>query len=169
MQAAPGAEGVFFLPTLMGERTPYWDPHTRGVVWGFTLYHNRTHVARALYEGIACALTTCAEAMAECGYPVQSLMLTGGGAQSKLWPDMLATLIDVETRVLEKPDEGTSMGAAIVAGVGAGMFSYESAAGFITSQAPHRPDPSQAKAYAKHYAVYRDIYTQMKPLFDRLV
>ncbi|MBR0464740.1 MAG: hypothetical protein IJJ23_10265 [Clostridia bacterium] len=168
MQAKPGAEGVFFLPTLMGERTPYWDPHTRGVLWGFTLYHNRTHVSRALYEGIACALATCAEAMAECGYPARSLMLTGGGAQSRLWPDMLATLIGAETHVLERPDEGTSLGAAIAAGVGAGIFTYEQAASFITYRSTHAPRAEWIDAYAKHFAIYRDIYTQMKPLFDRV-
>ena len=165
---APGAEGVFFLPTLMGERTPYWDPTTRGVLWGFTLYHNRAHVARAVYEGIAFALTTCADAMADCGVPVRSLMLTGGGAQSNLWPEMLASLIGVPARVHARPDEGTSLGAAITAGVGVGLFSYEQGAACIASRATFEPNKDWQAAYQKSYPIYRQIYGQMKPLFHQL-
>lgn len=65
-QSPPGAEGVLFLPTLMGWRTPYWDPNTRGVLMGFTLYHDQRHIARAVYEGVAYALNSCREIIAEC-------------------------------------------------------------------------------------------------------
>ncbi|MBO4883799.1 MAG: hypothetical protein J5602_00675, partial [Clostridia bacterium] len=163
----PGAEGVFFLPTLMGERTPYWDPNTRGVLWGFTLYHTRAHIARAVYEGIAFALNGCADVMRECGLPVKSLMLTGGGAQSLLWPDILASLAGVTTRVHSQPGEGTSLGAAIAAGVGMGMFDYHEAASFITARSEHLPRADWQDAYAKVYPIYADIYARMKPLFDR--
>ena len=161
-----GAEGVYFLPTLMGERTPYWDPHTRGVLWGFTLYHTRAHVARACYEGIAYALSGCAAVMAECGVPVKSLMLTGGGAQSRLWPGMLASMIGVTVRVHQRPGEGTSLGAAIAAGVGAGLFTYEQAAGYMKSASAFEPDPALSETYARTTPIYRAIYGRMKPLFD---
>ena len=167
MAIAPGAEGVFFLPTLMGERTPYWDPNTRGVLWGFSLYHTRAHIARAVYEGIAFALNSCAGVMAECGIPVRSLMLTGGGAQSRLWPDILAALMNVTARVHSQPGEGTSLGAAIAAGVGMGMFDYHQAAAYITAKAQYAPRADWQTAYAKTYPIYADIYAQMKPLFDR--
>ena len=167
MTVPPGAEGVYFLPTLMGERTPYWDPNTRGVLWGFSLYHTRAHIARAVYEGIAFALNSCAGVMAECGIPVRSLMLTGGGAQSRLWPDILAALMGVTARVHSQPGEGTSLGAAIAAGVGMGMFSYRKAARYITAKAEYAPREDWRAAYARVFSIYADIYGQMKPLFDR--
>ena len=163
-----GAEGVFFLPTLMGERTPYWDPHTRGALWGFTLYHSTAHVARACYEGVAYALSACAAVMADCGVPVKSLTLTGGGAQSRLWPAMLAAMLGVTVRVHEQPNEGTSLGAAIAAGVGAGLFSYEEAAGYMRASAEWDVDPDLAAAYARTTPIYRAIYGRLKPLFDEV-
>lgn len=166
---SPGAEGVYFLPTLMGERTPYWDPNTRGCLMGFTLYHNRAHVARAVYEGIAFALYSCAEVMRECGIPVKSLMLTGGGAKSNLWPDILASVFGIATRVHSQPGEGTSLGAAIAAGVGVGLFdSYESAAKMVQARSQHEPDPEWIKEYAAHFKVYSGMYDRLKPLFDQI-
>ncbi len=166
---APGAEGVYYLPTLMGERTPYWDPNTRGCLMGFTLYHNRAHVARAVYEGIAYALKNCAEVMYECGLPVQELMLTGGGALSGLWPDILAAVFSIETKVHSQPGEATSLGAAVAAGVGAGVFrSYADAAGMVQARSHHPVNPEWASAYAKHYPVHARMYAQLKPLFDEI-
>ncbi len=166
-QIAPGAEGVYFLPTLMGERTPYWDPNTRGCLMGFSLYHNRGHIARAVYEGISYALFSCAEVMRECGLPVKSLMLTGGGANSGLWPDILASTFGIETRVHSQPGEATSLGAAIVAGVGAGLFdSYAQAAEVVRARSRHAVNPAWAEEYRKRYPVYARMYERLKPLFD---
>ncbi len=166
-QIAPGAEGVYFLPTLMGERTPYWDPNTRGCLMGFTLYHQRGHIARAVYEGIAYALYSCAEVMRECSLPVHDLMLTGGGAKSGLWPDILAAVFGVETRVHSQPGEATSLGAAIAAGVGAGVFSsYAEAAGMVKARSRHAVNPAWAEIYRKHYPIYARMYERMKPLFE---
>ena len=168
-QIAPGAEGVYYLPTLMGERTPYWDPNTRGCLMGFTLYHNRNHIARAVYEGIAYALLSCAEVMRECGLPVRDLMLTGGGAKSGLWPDILAAAFGIETRVHSQPGEATSLGAAIAAGVGAGVFSgYEEAAGMVQARSHHPVNPVWAEEYKKRFPVYARMYERLKPLFDEI-
>ncbi len=166
---APGAEGVYYLPTLMGERTPYWDPNTRGCLMGFTLYHGRAHIARAVYEGIAYALCSCANVMRECGLPVQDLMLTGGGAKSRLWPDILAAVFGVETKVHAQPGEATSLGAAIAAGVGVGLFdSYESAAGMVKAKSYHPVNAGWAAEYEKHFPVYSKMYGRLKPLFDEI-
>ncbi len=163
----PGAEGVYFLPTLMGERTPYWDPNTRGCLMGFTLYHSRAHVARAVYEGIAYALCSCAGVMRECGLPVKDLMLTGGGAKSGLWPDIMAAIFSVPTMVHSQPGEATSLGAAIAAGVGAGMFAgYEEAAGIVKARSRHEINPEWAQEYAARFPVYARMYERLKPLFD---
>lgn len=166
---APGAEGVYFLPTLMGERTPYWDPNTRGCLMGFTLYHSRAHVARAVYEGVAYALRSCADVMGECGLPVRELMLIGGGASSGLWPDILASVFGCESRVHSRPGEATSLGAAIAAGVGAGVFgSYSEAAQMVSARSCHAPHPDWTAEYARRYPVYAKMYERLKPLFDQI-
>lgn len=168
-EIAPGCEGVLFLPTLMGERTPYWDPNTRGALIGFSLYHDRRHIARAVYEGIAFALTTCAKVMEECKRPLQSLMITGGGAKSGLWPQLLASMCGVEARVHAAADEATSLGAAIAAGVGIGMFSsYADGAERVRAGARFRPDPAQRQVYEGIYPVYAQIYGHIKPIFDEI-
>ena len=168
-QVRPGAEGVMFLPTLMGWRTPYWDPNTRGCLLGFSLYHDQRHIARAVYEGIAFALNSVAEVMAECGAPVRSLMLTGGGARSGLWPDMIASIFGLTTQVHRMPGESTSLGAAIAAGVGVGLFSdYTDAASMVTARSTHPVNPQWQAAYKEIYAIYADIYDRIKPLNDRI-
>ena len=168
-QIAPGAEGVLFLPTLMGWRTPYWDANTRGCLMGFSLYHDQRHIARAVYEGIAFALKSCADVMAECGAPVRSLVLTGGGAFSGLWPDIIAGAFGLTTTVHRTPGETTSLGAAIAAGVGVGLFrDYTEAAGILTPRSTHPVNAQWQEAYKKVYAIYADIYRQIKPLNDRI-
>ena len=165
----PGAEGVFFLPTLMGSRTPYWDANTRGCLLGFSLYHDRRHVARAVYEGVAFALNSCVEVMAECGAPVRSMMLTGGGARSGLWPEMLASVFGLTARVHQSPGETTSLGAAIAAGVGIGLFrDYAEAAKAVGARSEHPPRAEWQAAYREAYAVYSGIYDRVKPLNDRI-
>lgn len=168
-QIPPGAEGVIFLPTLMGWRTPYWDANTRGVLLGFTLYHDQRHIARAIYEGIAFALNSCAELLAEYGTPIRSMMLTGGGARSGLWPDILAAVYGITTQVHKSPGECTSLGAAFVAGVGAGIFpSYEDAAKVVGVRSTHAVKADWQASYARTYAIYRDIYDRVKPINDRI-
>ena len=168
-QIKPGAEGVLFLPTLMGWRTPYWDANTRGTLMGFTLYHDERHIARAVYEGIAFALNSCAEVMKECGAPIKSMMLTGGGARSGLWPDMLAAIYGIETRVHKTPGETTSLGAAIAAGVGVGMFKgYDEAADVIGARSVHQVNPQWHEEYAKYYPLYAGIYERVKPINDAI-
>ncbi len=168
-QIRPGAEGVLFLPTLMGWRTPYWDANTRGVLMGFTLYHDQRHIARAIYEGIAFALNSCAEVISEYGVPITSMMLTGGGARSGLWPDILAAVYGLTARVHKAPGECTSLGAAFVAGVGAGIFSsYEEAAKVVKARSTHPVNPAWQAAYAEIYSIYRDIYERVRPLNDRI-
>lgn len=105
---------------------------------GFTLYHTPAHIARALYEGVAYALAGCAGILGECGLPVKSLMLVGGGAKSVLWADMLASMIGVPTRIHAYPASATSLGAAIAAGVGVGLFDgYELAALVVRVSSEH--------------------------------
>ena len=168
-QTAPGAEGVMFLPTLMGWRTPYWDANTRGCLMGFTLYHEPRHIARAVYEGVAFALNSCLKVMEECDAPARDMMLIGGGARSSLYPDLLSAVMGVPTKVHNNPGEATSLGAAIAAGVGVGLFEdYAEAAKMVSPRSSHPVNPEWAQVYRQIYPIYADIYERLRPLNDRI-
>ena len=112
---------------------------------------------------------SCAQIISEYGTPIQSMMLTGGGARSGLWPDILAAVFGMSTQVHRAPGECTSLGAAMLAGVGAGIFSsYEDAASVVKTRSSHQVNPAWKQAYEESYAVYRDIYEHIHDLNDRI-
>lgn len=116
-----GSEGLLFLPYLTGERTPHGDPHARGVFFGLSLRHTRAHLTRSVIEGVAYALADSMELMRRLGLDVALVRATGGGARSALWMQILADAL--ETRVATAlTDTGPSLGAAILAGVGTGVY-----------------------------------------------
>lgn len=162
----PGAEGVFFLPTLMGERTPWWDTNARGTLIGMSLYHGRAHIARAVYEGVAQALHLCDSAVRGNGVRYDSLSLVGGGAQSNIWPQMIADMTGIPAKVHACPRHATSLGAAMAAGVGIGLFSgYADASRMAFFDKEYMSDPLRGKAYARHYEVYSALYDQIKDAY----
>ena len=159
--SVPGANGVFFLPTLMGERCPWWDASGRGMLMGLTLTHTREDMVRAAYEGVAQALNNCAGVLLDNGICFDSLVLSGGGVKSAVWPQMFADIIGVPMYVHAHPREATSMGAMIAAGVGAGIFkSFEEAAKTVKTSSALLPDAKAHEAYKRHTAVYRSLYPE---------
>ncbi len=163
LSSVPGANGVFFLPTLMGERCPWWDANARGMLMGLTLTHTRNDLVRAAYEGVAQALNNCTQVLIDNGLQFESLILSGGGVKSTVWPQMFADIIGVPTFVHAHPREATSMGAMIAAGVGAGVYkSFEDAAKTIQISKTLSPDPAAHKAYESHTKAYRALYPESK-------
>ena len=164
-----GAQGVVFLPTLMGERTPWWTAKASGTLMGFTLYHDRRHVVRAAYEGVMQSLNMTGDILGENGLPVSQLTLIGGGAKSTLWGQMAADMFGVPVRVHATPHEATSLGAAFIAGVGLGWYrDFAQAAQYIRGQRDYAPDPAAHAAYQKHLAVFKTLYPQMKGAYEAL-
>ena len=158
-QAPPGAGGVFFLPTLMGERTPWWTAKATGMLLGFTLYHTRAHLTRAVYEGVMQALRFCGEILGENGLPVRELTLIGGGAKSRLWRQMAADMFGAQVRVHATPHEATSLGAALAAGVGIGWYrDFVHAAEVIRRGPAFVPQAEAQAAYRAQFEVYRQLY-----------
>ncbi len=158
-----GANGLFFMPTLMGERCPWWDANARGMLVGLTLTHTRSDMVRAVYEGVAQALNNCGQVLRENGIPINELILSGGGVNSLVWRQMFADIFNVKTRTHANPREATSLGAAMAAGVGAKVYkSFEEASRTVKTYDERMPNPKNADAYKRHTDVYRALYGQMK-------
>ena len=158
-----GSNGVFFLPTLMGERCPWWDANARGMLMGLTLTHTRNDLVRASYEGVAQALHNCTQVLKDNGLDFESLILSGGGVKSNVWPQMFADIIGVPTHIHAHPREATSMGAMIAAGVGAGVYhSFEDAAKTVQISKTLFPDPQKHSEYEAHTKAYRALYPKSK-------
>lgn len=151
----PGAEGLLFHPYLQGERAPHWDPKLRGDFLGLTLAHERAHFARACYEGIALALTdVLQEAKRLSGAEFGALRLLGGGARSATWRQIIA---DATGLPIKQPGNGdASFGAALVAGLGAGVFAspQDAAARCARVVAEAQPDPKAQATYGRLFTLY---------------
>jgi xylulokinase len=158
-QAPPGAEGLVFLPYLTGERTPHLDPRARGAFFGLTSRHDLSHLTRAVMEGVAFSLRDSLEIMVELGTNPAEIRATGGGARSPFWRQLLA---DVLRRPIVRTlvDEGPAYGAALLAGVTAGVFEDVDEACATVSLRPDvcEPDGSRAGTYDDYYGSYRDLY-----------
>ncbi len=168
-EVSPGAGGVFFLPTLMGERTPWWTAEASGTLIGFTLSHDRRHAARAVYEGIMQSLHMCGAILRENGLASDHITLIGGGARSALWAQMAADMFGLPVRVHKTPREATSLGAALTAGVGIGWYQdFAEAASYIRIQREYQPDPAAREACRRHYELYRTLYPRMRDTYEAI-
>ena len=163
-QAVPaGSDGLVFLPYMAGERTPIWDPDAKGVFYGLDFSQTRGHLIRAGMEGVAFSLRHNLEIAEQAGAKVEVLCATGGAANSVLWTQIKADVTE-KTILVPASDTATTWGAAMLAGVGAGIFaSYEEAvAGSVHHTRRHAPDPAHAAVYAERYEVYRKLYPALK-------
>lgn len=164
-----GSNGVFFLPYLMGERTPLWDKNTRGGFIGFTLFNKKSDLIRAAYEGIAYALRSVLEVFEDNNVEVDRLTLVGGGAKSKFWNKIICNVFQKPILIHKFPREATSLGAAIAAGVGVGIFkSLEEAGSIVQFEREYSVDKEKAEEYTKYYKIYKMMYPQLKPIFDEI-
>jgi xylulokinase len=155
----PGAEGLVFLPYLTGERTPHLDPFARGAFIGLTARHTAAHMARAVMEGVVFSLREGLEIMQSLGLPIGQIRATGGGGRSPLWRQMQADIYGAEVVTL-RAEEGPAYGAALLAGVGAGVFDSvdEATRDTVVITSSTNPDPTVQESYAEVYAVYSHLY-----------
>ncbi len=166
--AAPaGCEGLLFLPYLCGERTPHPDPDARGVFFGLTLRHGRPHLTRAVLEGVSFGLRDSLELMRSLGIAPRQIRVSGGGAGSPLWRQIIADVFGVEIATLEV-GQGAALGAAMLAAVGARAFTdVISAAERIARVAGTTlPGPAHGE-YERTYVRYRALYPALKHEFAR--
>lgn len=157
-EVEPGSEGLLFLPYLSGERTPHADPLARGVFFGITLRHGVGHFARAVMEGVAFGLKDSLELMHRLGITASDLRVSGGGARSELWLQILADVFDQPVHAVN-PGEGAAFGAALLAAVGGGAFdSVEKAGGAVQPEGEMIRPTGAAERYAKDYKRFVDLY-----------
>jgi xylulokinase len=159
----PGAEGLLFLPYLTGERTPHADPFARGAFVGLTLRHTRAHLVRAVQEGVAFGLRDALEIIRGMGVAVAEVRASGGGARSPLWRQILADVLGVEV-VTVTTTEGAAYGAALLAGVGAGLFtSVEAACQTAVARTGRTvPDGGRVGQYDALYRTYGTLYPALR-------
>ena len=162
-----GSNGLFFLPYLTGERTPHPDPLARGAFVGLTVRHSFPHLTRAVLEGVSFGLRDSFELMKSAGLEnISQVRVTGGGARSPLWRQILADVLGAEI-VTVNAEEGAAFGTALLAAVGSGAFSSVEFACDETIQIIGSTSPGENQIiYEKMYSYYRGLYPALKPTFD---
>jgi len=164
----PGSDGLLFHPYLQGERAPYWDPLLRADFIGLTISHNRAHFARALYEGIAFSIRDLLAAAQALGLEFGTIRLLGGGARSALWRQIIADVTGLTIERTESAD--ASFGAALLAGIGTGVFTSPADAITQCVRLLDRtvPDPKTHAFYSKVFEIYKQAQAALAPLNHRL-
>ncbi len=168
-RAPLGAHGLFWLPYLMGERTPHLDAGARGGWIGLTASHGRAELIRALLEGVSFSQKDCLAVIEEMGVVVDRVRLSGGGARSAFWRRMLAGVFGRKVVTLAT-EEGSAYGAALLAMTGTGAFGSvtEACQATIREAASVEPQPEESREYAKAWEVYKALYPALRPLFRRM-
>ena len=163
--APAGADGALWAPYLMGERTPHLDPSARGALVGLTASHTRAHVIRAILEGVAFSLRDTLEIFKEMNVPVETIRLGGGGARSSLWRQTQADVYGHEVEMVEA-EEGAAYGAALLAGVGSGIWpSVDAACGEVVHVADRvTPEPANQILLDKQYQAFRRLYPALRSI-----
>lgn len=167
--APVGSHGLYWLPYLMGERTPHLDACARGGWIGLTAKHGRADLIRALLEGVSYSQKDCLEIIEGLGIGVSSVRVSGGGAKSPFWRQMLADIFNKRVVVLET-QEGSAYGAALLALAGTGEYASvpEVCRVAIREVESVCARPEEAEAYARSYEVFKAVYPALKPLYPRM-
>lgn len=162
----PGSEGLFFMPYLTGERTPHPDPQARGAFVGLNLRHTKAHMARAVMEGVSFGLRDSLEILKEMNVSIGNVRINGGGAKSEIWRQIQADIFGFPLSTITI-DEGPALGVALLAGVGAGIYSSveEACSAVVKVSRGASVIEENARAYERYYGVYRDLYPALKSTF----
>ncbi|NLT96882.1 MAG: carbohydrate kinase, partial [Christensenellaceae bacterium] len=165
----PGSEGLVVLPYLMGERTPIWDADAKGTIFGLSLRHTKGHIVRAMMESVAYALYHSFETLSPHIRHINTpLVLNEGGAKSVLWRRIITDVFNLPT-VLVKNRAGAPYGDCLLAAKGAGLIKdYAIARERAEYIDPMEPDPRTHELYMEYFALYKQLYVQLKDQFKTL-
>lgn len=160
-----GAQGLLFLPYLVGERTPHMDPNARGAFWGLTLRHGQGDLVRALQEGVTMGVYDAYTVLAELGVQAQSIILAGGGAKSSLWRQIVADVFNMSVQPLLTSQQ-SAIGAVLLAGAGAGLFDLgETARNWAQLGEVTEADAAAHAFYSERFSAFQSLYTRNKGHF----
>ena len=167
--APAGSQGLFWLPYLMGERTPHLDAQARGGWIGLTAKHTRADLIRAVIEGVSYSQKDCLDVIEPLGVAILSVRASGGGARSLFWRQILADVFGKRVARLET-QEGSAYGAALLAMVGTGEYASvpEACAATIREADSVKPRAAESALYARAHEVYRELYPALRPLYGRM-
>jgi xylulokinase len=176
--APPGANGLLFLPYLLGERSPHWNPLARGAFVGLAMPNGRGELARAVLEGVAFNLRAILEILVDTSKTFEvpenlegprGMRLIGGGGKSALWRQILADIYGLPVEQVALPASATALGAAIAGGVGVGLYPDYSVAQQLAPVARiDHPNPATQARYAALYGLFQQSYTALEPIFEQL-
>ena len=168
-RVSAGCEGLIYLPYLMGERSPHLDPNAKGVFFGLSAKHTKYDMLRAVMEGVSYSLKDCMEIIRGMGIDASEVRASGGGGKSRLWRQMQADMFGCDINTINA-SEGPALGVALLAGVGAGIYSSvpEACDTAIKVENTTKPIGENEAAYAKYYPVYKEIYTSLKDTFKKV-
>jgi sugar (pentulose or hexulose) kinase len=169
IEVPPGAQGLVFLPYLMGERSPIWDAQAKGAFIGLSLAHSRAHLYRAVLEGVSFALQHNIEAGRQSGQPLDDrLIVVGGAAHSDLWMQIAADITGYPVFTIEEEVEA-ALGAAMLAALGAGLIDAAMAeSGWVTLVERARPEPAAQAVYRERFDIYKSLYPVLRDAMHRL-
>jgi xylulokinase len=166
-RSIPGAGGLVFLPYLLGERCPHPDPHLRAVLFGLGYDTKRSDVIRSIMEGVSFSLREVLELIMETGISPSYLIVSGGGARSPLWMQILSDVLKLEVRTLSHSEDGSALGAGIVAGLAIGFWKTpEEVTSRIHITSRTAPRPENSEIYKKLFELYRGLYRALRPRFE---
>ncbi|MBI3004506.1 MAG: xylulokinase [Ignavibacteriales bacterium] len=165
----PGAEGLQFLPYLIGERTPHQSASARASFVGASIRHTKDHFARSVFEGITFAMRDSFEIIKSLGIPIEQVRLTGGGARNKFWRKLQADIYGQEV-VTVNTTEGPALGAALMAGVASGIFEnlVEAVERVVKITETTEPDVRNSESYNQSYELFRETYSHLEPVYMKM-
>jgi xylulokinase len=164
-----GANGLIYLPYLMGERSPRWNPKARGAFIGLTIRHTRADMIRAVLEGVTMNLRVILDTFRAQGVQIEAMRVIGGGARGRFWNQMMADIYGMPVYRLAILEEATSMGAALAGGVGIGLFPDFAASEKMNQVAEiFHPDPVALRVYEQVYPIFEASYQALAPVYEQM-
>lgn len=164
-----GRNNVYYLPYLMGERSPHNDPLARSCFIGMTMNTSRTDMTQAMLEGVAFAIRDCVEIARSQGIQVSASTICGGGAKSPLWRKIMANVLNMKL-MIPVTEQGPGYGAAMLASVACGTYQNEETAAdaMVRIKETEEPEEELVKAYEKKYQIWHGLYPVLKPMFQKM-
>ena len=167
-QSPVGANGVIFLPYLLGERAPRWNPDAKAAFLGLKMENERRDMLRSVLEGVTMNLGVILEILRQ-HLTIDEILVIGGGAKGAVWRQMMADVYDARIKVPALLEEATSMGAAVTGGVGVGLFrDFDAIDRFIEVSAVHEPDPASVAAYGPVKELFETCYEALLPVYEKM-